>query len=185
MSFDPQAPIKPLSSPLGFEYLSDGYGPVPEIRTLDFIRKSLLDPGRSGPESVYAIAMDVGRQEYLESFREHMLLFGVVTYAAGRLGTEPVRSQGHVHRISSHSGWSPPEIYEIWSGTACILMQELAADDPGRCFAIYAKPGEIVLASASWAHATMSVDPTMPLTPVRSATVNMVSSLRRFASARG
>jgi glucose-6-phosphate isomerase, archaeal len=164
MTFDPEVPVLPKTSPLGFEYLPGGYGPQPEIRTLDSIHASLLDPNCLGPEAVYAIAMDVGRKECLESFREHMLLYGVVTYAAGRLGAEPVRSQGHIHRISSHSGWSPPELYEIWTGAACILMQEHAANDPGRCFAIYGKPGELVLVPPGWAHATISADPTTPLT---------------------
>ena len=71
------------------------------------------------------------------------MLFGAVSYAAGSLGDEPVRSQGHVHRISSHSGWSPPEVYEIWTGKAFIYMQEKVADNPGRCFAIEAGPGDL------------------------------------------
>ena len=164
MNFDPQVPIEPVTSPLGFRYLPGGYGPQPEVRKLDSIRASLLDPDCSGPADVYAIAMDVGRVEYRDVLQQHMLLFGVVTYAAGRLGAEPIRSQGHVHRVSKHSGWSPPEIYEVWSGSAYILMQEHAADDPGRCFAIYAEPGELVLVPPGWAHATISADPTTPLT---------------------
>jgi glucose-6-phosphate isomerase len=68
--------------------------------------------------------MDVGKDEHREQLKARMLLFGLVTFAAGRLGNEPVRSQGHVHRVSIHSGWSPPEVYEIWSGRAIILMQE-------------------------------------------------------------
>jgi glucose-6-phosphate isomerase len=88
-----------------------------------------------------------------------MLLFGVVTYAAGRLGKEPVRSQGHVHRVSGHSGWAPPEIYEIWSGRAVIYMQEFAADDPGRCFAVLAEAGDNVVVPPGWAHASLSASP--------------------------
>ena len=42
-----------------------------------------------------------------------MLLYGIVAYAAGRLGQEPPRSQGHVHAIAPHSGWSPPEVFQI------------------------------------------------------------------------
>lgn len=93
-----------------------------------------------------------------------MLLFGVVTYAPGRLGDEPVRSQGHVHRVSTHSGWAPPEVYEIWRGTAFVYMQERAADDPGRCFAIVARAGEIVVVPPGWAHATISADPETTMT---------------------
>ena len=86
------------------------------------------------------------------------MLYGAVSYAAGSLGDEPVRSQGHVHRVSSHSGWSPPEVYEIWDGEAFIYMQEYAADDPGRCFAIHARPGDLVIVPPGWAHASISAN---------------------------
>ena len=108
--------------------------------------------------------MDVGREEHRAELQRRQLLFGVVTYAAGRLGEEPVRSQGHVHRVASHSGWSPPELYEIWAGRAVVYMQEQAADDPGRCFAIEAGPGEVVVVPPGWAHATVSADAREPMT---------------------
>lgn len=163
MSFDPGLNIKPTIQPLGWRISPDCFGPEPELRRLDVIRQSLRDPQCAGPDPVYAICMDVGRHEHLEELRRRMLLFGVVTYAAGQLGQEPVRSQGHVHRISRHSGWSPPEVYEIWAGRAVIYMQEKVADDPGRCFAIEAGPGEVVIVPPGWAHATISADPRMPL----------------------
>jgi len=164
MAFDPGIGVTPLTQPLGFSYGPNTFGPQPELRSLDAIRPSLRDPQSSGPDPVYAIAMDIGRNENRAQLQKHMLLFGAVTYAAGRLGDEPVRSQGHVHRISSHSGWSPPEVYEIWSGTACVYMQERAADDPGRCFAITAGPGTLIVVPPGWAHATISADPSTPMT---------------------
>jgi len=162
--FDPGLDVRPRKAPLGFEYGSRVFGPAPELRRLDAIRPSLRDPGCDGPDPVYAIAMDVGREEHRPALRDRFLLFGVVTYAAGRLGQEPVRSQGHVHKVAPHSGWSPPELYEIWSGRAVVYMQERAADDPGRCFAIEARPGEVVVVPPSWAHATVSADPGTPTT---------------------
>jgi glucose-6-phosphate isomerase, archaeal len=164
MAFDPGIGVTPLTQSLGFSYGPNTFGPQPELRSLHAIRPSLRDPQSSGPDPVYAIAMDIGRNENRDQLQEHMLLFGAVTYAAGRLGDEPVRSQGHVHRISSHSGWSPPEVYEIWSGTACVYMQERAADDPGRCFAITAGPGTLIVVPPGWAHATISADPSTPMT---------------------
>lgn len=92
------------------------------------------------------------------------LLFGVVTYSAGKLGQEPVRSQGHIHKISPYSGWSTPEIYEIWSGEAIIYMQEYAEDQPGRCYAVHAFPGDVVIVPPYWVHATISANPRLPLT---------------------
>lgn len=150
--------------PLGFSYGDDVTGPMPEIRTLDQIRPSLRNPECEGPEQVYAIAMDVARLADRQELEKRMLLFGVVTYAAGTLGEEPVRSQGHIHRISQHSGWSPPELYEIWQGKAIIYMQEYVEDDPGRCFAVLAGPGEKVLVPPGWGHATISASPDEPLT---------------------
>ena len=156
--------IAPKTEPLGFEYAEDVFGPEVENRTLDSIRKSLKDPNCDGPETVYSIAMDVGKKEHKEVLNDLHLLFGVVTYAAGQLGDEPIRSQGHIHKISPFSKCSTPEVYEIWSGSAIIYMQEYANDNPGRCFAVYAEPGEVVIVPPNWAHATISADSKQPLT---------------------
>lgn len=145
-------------------YGKDVFGPIPEKRRLDDIRKSLKDPHTIGPETVYSIAMDVGKEGQRIELEERMLLFGIVTFAAGSLGHEPIKSQGHVHKVSKHSGWSPPELYQIWEGEAIIYMQESTHDFPGRCYAIYASPGDIVLVPPHWAHATISSNPKLPLT---------------------
>lgn len=159
MTFDPGIGVVPTRAPLGFRYESGSFGPQPEMRSLDAIRQSLRDPTCTGPDPVYAIVMDIGREEVQAELKRRMLLFGAVVYAPGTLGQEPVRSQGHVHHISSHSGWSPPEVYEIWDGEAYIFMQEYAAEDPGRCFAILAKPGDIIVVPPRWAHAAISAKP--------------------------
>lgn len=164
MKFNPGFNIVPTTVPMGFKYGPNVFGPVVESRSLDSIRKSLLDPQCAGPDPVYSIAMDVGKQAHLPILKQHHLLYGAVTYAAGLLGEEPVRSQGHIHRVSPLSGWSTPEVYEIWSGKAIIYMQETADDDPGRCFAVMANPGEVVVVPPGWAHATISADMNQPLT---------------------
>lgn len=164
MEFYPGIDIKAKQHPLGFEYGKGVFGPEVEYRKLDDIRKSLRDPHCDGPEIVYAIAMDVGKKEHFERLKELHLLFGVVTYAAGKLGKEPIRSQGHIHKVSPLSGWSTPEVYEIWAGRAIIYMQETAKDNPGRCFAVEAGAGEVIVVPPGWAHATISTDAEQPLT---------------------
>ncbi|MBR5048029.1 MAG: glucose-6-phosphate isomerase [Erysipelotrichaceae bacterium] len=144
--------------PLGFSYGDKAFGPRPEIRKLDAIRKSLMDPECDGPQDVYAIVMDVGNREDSEAIRQRNLLFGVVSYAGGRLGREPVRSQGHIHAVSPSCGSSTGELYEIWHGKAGIFMQERAEDDPGRCFLVIAEEGDVVLVPPNWAHATINMD---------------------------
>src|ERR1051326_156111 len=144
--------------PLGFRYGAGVFGPGPEYRSLDSIRKSLMDAGCQGPDPVYAVVMDVGRTEDRAELQRRMLLFGVVAYAEGRLGREPVRSQGHIHHISPHSRWRTPEIFEVWSGRAIIYMQQSGGDDPGHCFALEARPGDRVVVPPAWSHAVISAD---------------------------
>ncbi|MDA3906720.1 MAG: glucose-6-phosphate isomerase [Bacteroidales bacterium] len=157
--------ITPKTDPLDFHYGANCFGPKVENRKLDDIRQSLMDSNCSGPKTVYAIAMNVGKKEHFEQLKNQHLLYGIVTYAKGRLGNEPVRSQGHIHKRSAYgNNWSTPEVYQIWSGKAIIYMQEFADDNPGKCFAVYAEPGDIVIVPPAWAHATISADSKTPLT---------------------
>lgn len=159
LEFDPGLSLRLSETELAFEYGPDVFGPRPEMRRLDAIRPSLRNPECSGPDPVYGIAMDIGRLADRKLLQERMLLFGAVVYAAGTLGSEPVRSQGHIHAVAPHSGWSPPEIFEIWSGTAIIYAQERAEDDPGRCIAVLARAGDQVVAPPGWAHCVINADP--------------------------
>src|SRR5438132_618472 len=109
VKFDPGFDISVTSQPLGFKFGQTAFGPRPELRSLTALRPALRNPQVDGPDPVYAIVMDIGNRVHHQDLQQRMLLFGAVTYAKGRLGDEVVRSQGHVHKISSHSGWMPPE----------------------------------------------------------------------------
>lgn len=154
--FDIQADLENLE----FIYGEDVYGPQTEKRKLDDIRKSLSNPHVSGPEYVYAVAMDVGKKKDQKDLIERNLLYGAMIFGKGLVGKEPVRSQGHIHAISPSCNASTCEVYEIWQGEAYIYMQESAKDNPGRCFAVHAKEGDVVIVPPSWAHATINADPT-------------------------
>jgi glucose-6-phosphate isomerase len=159
MNFQPMIDVQLNRASLDFNYGLGVFGPPCEFRRIDDIRSSMLDPHCSGPDPVYAIAMDVGRISHRDELRRRRLLFGVVAYASGKLGKEFVRSQGHVHAISRHCGCSTPELLEIWQGRAVVYMQESAADAPGRCFAVEAEPGDKVVIPPGWAHCVINVDP--------------------------
>lgn len=158
MKFNPGFDIKPTCEPMGFTYGKECFGPTVENRTLDSIRQSLKDPNCDGPQVVYSIAMDVGKTKHREQLIQQHLLFGVVMYSSGRLGDEPIRSQGHIHKVSPYSQRSTPEVYEIWEGEAIIYMQESGDDNPGRCFAVRAKAGEVVIVPPYWTHATINAN---------------------------
>lgn len=158
LRFDPGLDVTVRAGELDFDYGPEVKGPVAEMRRLDAIRASLRDPECEGPDPVYGIAMDVCRLTDAADLERRYLLFGVVAYAAGRLGDEPVRSQGHVHASAPHSGWSTPELFEIWEGRAIIYAQEFAEDAPGRCIAVEAGPGDQVVAPPGWAHCVINAD---------------------------
>jgi len=163
MPFDSGLGVRWENNAKVFEYDQEVFGPEPEYRRLNSIRVSLRDPECEGPDPVYSIAMDIGRREHRAELHRRMLLFGVVAYSAGRLGQEPVRSQGHIHAVSQHSGWSAPELFEIWQGRAIVYAQQYAADDPGDCFAVEAGPGDQVVVPPSWAHCVINADPDAPM----------------------
>jgi len=158
-SFDSGLEVWLRPHELAFDYGEGMFGPVPEMRRLDAIRPSLRDPRCEGPDPVYGIAMDVGKIKDVEDLKRRYLLFGAVAYAAGRLGDEPVRSQGHIHAIAPHCGSSTAELFEIWEGKAIIYAQEFAADNPGRCIAVEAGPGDQVVVPPYWAHCVINADP--------------------------
>lgn len=164
MDFYPGFPITVEADPMGFVYGKGVYGPEPERRNLNQIRASLLNPDCNGPETVYCIAMDVALKEDQEDLIARNLLYGVVTYAKGQLGDEPVRSQGHIHAVSPSCGASTCEVYEIWDGEAYIYMQQNGDDDAGDCYAVYGKPGDVIIVPPGWVHATINANPEQNMT---------------------
>lgn len=146
---------------LEYVYPDDVFGPESaEQRPLTAILHSMVNKNVTGPNIVYSIAMDVGKKTDRVDLLERELLFGIVDYANGSIGTEPIKSQGHIHAISKACQMSTPEVYEIWSGEAIIYMQETATDDPGRCFAVRASTGEVVIVPPGWAHCTINASKT-------------------------
>lgn len=155
--------IKADTDNMEFIYGKDVFGPITEKRKLDDIRQSLSDPNVDGPEYVYAVAMDVGKEKDKEDLIKRNLLYGAMIFGDGIVGEEPVRSQGHIHVISPSCNASTCEVYEIWLGEAYIYMQETAKDDPGRCYAVHAKEGDVVIVPPGWAHCTINADPKVPM----------------------
>lgn len=157
--FDPGLAVLFEDNSLAFRYGPGVSGPELEYRSLASIRPSLRKPDAPGPDPVYSIAMDVARGEDLPELKRRMLLYGLVAYAVGTLGGEPVRSQGHVHAISPHCGWSTPELFEIWQGKAIIYAQQNSGDHPGKCVAIYANAGDKIVVPPAWPHYMVNADP--------------------------
>lgn len=61
-----------------------------------------------------------------------------------------------------HVDGFPGQAWKGYDGLRDYLNQ-LRGDIPGRCFAVEAGPGEVVLVPPGWAHCTISVDSSQPL----------------------
>lgn len=157
--FDLQVDLEQLE----FIYGEQTFGPLCEKRKLDDIKGSLSNPDVCGPEIVYAVAMDVGKKKDFTDLTKRNLLYGAMIFEKGIIGTEPVRSQGHIHANSKSCEASTCEVYEIWSGEAYIYMQEYAGDEAGRCFAVHAHAGDVVIVPPNWAHCTINADPSQAM----------------------
>lgn len=155
--------ITPTYNPLSYEFGENTFGPKVEVRHLSDVRRSLMDPNCEGPEDLYAIVMGIGRNEDKQAMDERNLLFASCNYNFGTMGKEPVRSQGHIHSVSASCNDSTCELYEIWEGEAIIYMQEYVKDNPGRCFAIRAKKGEVVIVPPGWGHQTVNANIHAPM----------------------
>jgi glucose-6-phosphate isomerase len=54
-------------------------------------------------------------------------------------------------------------LFEIWEGRAIVYAQESATDEPGRCIAVAAMPGDQVVVPPGWAHCVINGDPQRPM----------------------
>lgn len=149
---------------LTFIYGDTVFGPPVERRHLDDIRSSLRNPETEGPDIPYVVAMDVGKKKDSLDLEQRFLLYGAMIYSKGSFGKEPVRSQGHIHAVSPSCSSSTAEVYEVWGGRAIIYMQETAQDIPGKCYAVSAEAGEVVIVPPGWAHYTVNADPDRNMT---------------------
>jgi len=121
-----------------FRYGKGVTGPAPEFRTLNAIRASLLDPSAAGlARCIRSLWTCTAMKTRTTSTR------ATCSSALSRMQPdtrkEPVRSQGHVHAIAPHNGWSPPELFEIWKAGRIVYAQERTTDAP-RCVAVSAGP---------------------------------------------
>jgi len=155
--------IAPNANDLSFSYGPGVIGPASEIRRLDDIRASLPNPKAAGPENLYGIVMDVHRAQDKDALLARNLLFGAVVYTGGKIGDGPVRSQGHKHAVSPSCGRSTPEVYEIWEGEAIVYMQHFAGCDAGKCMAVHAKAGDVVVVPPEWVHQAINASADKPM----------------------
>ena len=115
--FDKGIDITPVQSPMGFTYGAGVFGPEVEIRRLEDIRASLRDPQCKGPEQVYSIAMDVGKEEHRVLLNKLHLLFG---------GYAPVDKTSVMYKGKCGEDRREHPLYFLPGKLACVFFQVLS-----------------------------------------------------------
>jgi hypothetical protein len=108
MNFDPRLAIHWSDHNASFEYSPDTFCPQQNSAATTSDKACSIHPAMA-QTTLYSIGMDIGREGHSPELHRLMHLFGVVRYASGHLGREPIRSQGHVNAVSAHSDWCAPD----------------------------------------------------------------------------
>jgi glucose-6-phosphate isomerase, archaeal len=150
--------------PEGLELLFDPdvLHPVGERRFLDDVRATLAEPDADGPEHLYTIYMDIAHSRDLAALRRQELLYGAVVYNHGSIGSERLRSQGHIHSEKPGTGLRYSEVYEFWTGHGYVYLQKECASSVSRALLVPVGPGDKVIVPLGWVHLTVaSADETL------------------------
>lgn len=132
--------------------------PDGERRSLDEVRATLSDAEADGPEHLYTIYMDIADAPDMPQLRRQELLYGAVVYNHGSIGSERLRSQGHIHSEQPGTGLRYSEVYEFWTGHGFVYLQKECATAVSRAILVPVGPGDKVIVPLGWVHLTVASD---------------------------
>jgi glucose-6-phosphate isomerase len=112
----------------------------------------LKDRHAQGPDHLYTIYMDIYDRGDGPALHDQGLLYGAVIYNHGALGTERLRSQGHVHSTKPGTGLRYSEVYEFWTGHGFVYLQKECAPRVSRAFLVQIGPGDKLVIPFGWVH---------------------------------
>src|SRR5208337_836937 len=137
----------------------DGDARTPDVRYLDQMNAVLYDKQfakEADPRlELYYMYRDVTKKNDRLTFEANELRFDITVMSEHQLGKEFNKTLGHVHKAGP-SGFSYPELYEVISGRAHYLLQQMHDGDPSRVVLVEAREGERVLIPPSWWHITIN-----------------------------
>lgn len=131
--------------------------PDGERRTLDQVRSMLEDPRASGPAHLYTIYMDIYRAPDRQALLDQGLLYGAVVYNHGSVGSERLRSQGHIHSEKIGVGLRYSEIYEFWTGQGYVYLQKELSPEVRTAYLVRVGPGDTLVIPFGWVHLVVTL----------------------------
>ncbi len=136
-----------------------GLTPVaPAVRRKNDMREVLMEPDSRGPEELYYMYRNVMQDGDGGKIRAAGLRYDITVIKPGILGKEFIKTAGHYHPEKKGTGITYPEVYEVISGVAHYLLQELipGEDKVRRVALLEARAGSRVMMPANYGHITIN-----------------------------
>jgi glucose-6-phosphate isomerase len=137
----------------------DGDVRTPSIRYLNQMDAVLYDKQfatEADPRlELYYMYKGVTKENDRPTFEENEVRFDITIMPGHRLGKEFNKTLGQVHEAGP-GGFSYPEVYEVISGRAHYLIQQMLDGDLSRVVLVEAREGERVLIPPGWWHFTIN-----------------------------
>lgn len=143
----------------GNELYEDGKRLKPGVRTLEEMKTVLLDPeyvnSSNGSQQLYFMYRAPGVERHKELFSKHKMRYDVTIIAGATLGREFNKTFGHYHAIAEQ-GLSYPELYEVISGDAILLMQKDLGEKGMDVRMAAASTGDRIVVPPNYGHITIN-----------------------------
>ncbi len=130
--------------------------PKPKIRTLQQMKKVLLDPKIKKPKKLYYMYRDICLPEHRSLIRKNELRYDITIIPPNKLGEEFVKTAGHYHDFVPDCSETYPEVYEVLNGKADYLLQKEKNDIITDVKLVEVKKGHKAVVPPNYGHITIN-----------------------------
>lgn len=133
-------------------------GPEPDLRTKDDARDVCLYPHGDGPPVLYRMYRGTGEASVQRTMEREGIRYDITVLSPGKVGSEYVKTVGHIHPVAPGGMWTYPEVYQVLYGKAHFLLQrggELSGEVEDFAVADF-EAGDILIVWPNYGHVTVN-----------------------------
>ena len=132
--------------------------PQTEIKSYRRYKSFFKPTGLDKNKELYYIYRNSRLEKDDPVFRKNGLRYDITVILPGSVGGEPIRTIGHTHKL--FKGGRPAEIYQVVSGSALFLLQDIKTNT---IYRIPRRSGQKIVIPGNCAHLTINQSPNKPL----------------------
>lgn len=132
--------------------------PELDLRTKDDARDVCLYPHGDGPSVLYWMYRGTGEASVQRAMEREGIRYDITVLAPGKVGSEYVKTVGHIHPVAPGGMWTYPEVYQVLFGKAHFLLQrggELSGEADDFAVADF-EAGDVLVVWPNYGHVTVN-----------------------------